>query len=328
MVARMMIGSNVFAAKGQLSLSMKMNLLVRGSGIAVNDCLLCHGWNGSDPVATTIMTIDPSNGTIRGVRFDMRGVGPLVKLKAKELWSTVKEDIDVMLKLNDLSTLPWLTMGEARNQTSWVDSKDMEVVAAHPERGLLSWAALEEMGAGGFSARFTVLPIAATKVLLYGGIIPMSKEELTEKTGELNLDLGSPFIPTIALKLGFRNRKLQNSLTLDLIPAEKPDDKVGLGTFPIFESVGTVSPKFPESEDVAEQLSLLLRRLPPTNNVNITRLRTLLQSPSFPTSTTGTVAYEWPEFVRGEALDSAASRGAAVSGLCLFILCSSVTRTA
>ena len=152
------------------------------------------------------------------------------------------------------------------------------------------------------------------KVFLYGGIIPMSKENLLARLREAEVESSSPAIPTVALKLWFSKGKLQNALPLDLIPTERPEEKVGFGTFPLLESIGNMTPKFPESDEIGEQLNRLLRGVNPTNNVNPARLRTLLQT-TITTNPTGPISYEWPEFVRGQAED--VSRGTTATGLCL-----------
>ena len=107
----------------------------------------------------------------------------------------------------------------------------------------------------------------------------------------------SPHIPTIALKLHCNRGKLQNGLPMDLMPSEQLDDKVGLGVFPLLESIGSMTPKFPEHDLVGVELSKLLRQTNPTNNVKPGRLNSLLQSASFPLTLTGTISFEWPEFV-------------------------------
>ena len=154
----------------------------------------------------------------------------------------------------------------------------------------------------------------------------MHKDDLESKLNDVDLAMDSPYIPTLVMKLGFRGGKLQNSLPLDLLPAEKADDKIGFGTLPLLESLGSVLPKFPETEDMGEQLSALLRRLHPTNNHNPTRLRSILQSSSFPTMTTGSVTYEWPEYARLESGHEASGQGTSHSGLYLLVSSFSASR--
>ena len=128
----------------------------------------------------------------------------------------------------------------------------------------------------------------------------------------------SQYIPTLAMKLYHAGGRLQNALPVDLLPQEKPDDKIGLGIFPLLESVGSGTTKFPTHDAIAVELNNLLRRQHPTNNVNLGRLNHMLQDDVLPSSTTGTVRFDWPEFVPEEAGAEARAGGPQrVSGLCL-----------
>ena len=117
------------------------------------------------------------------------------------------------------------------------------------------------------------------------------------------------------MKLNFAKGKLQNALPLDLVPAERPEDRVGLGVLPILESIGSASPVFPEHDDIAEQLSNLLRKTAPTNNVNVARMRVMLQTASFSQTPTGPITYEWPEYVRQLGESSQSSQATGMSSL-------------
>ena len=70
-----------------------------------------------NPVITTVFTTDIESGMIRGVRYETRGQGPVLKFPASELWQT-EENVTVTLKLPDLSILTWQTEGEYKNQTT------------------------------------------------------------------------------------------------------------------------------------------------------------------------------------------------------------------
>ena len=77
---------------------------------------------------------------------------------------------------------------------------------------------------------------------------------------------------------------------------EEEREGVGMGTLPLIESVGSSAPNFPDSEELADQLSRLMRQLNATNNVNTGRFRTLMQGDTFPQGTSGKLVFEWPEF--------------------------------
>ena len=309
MVGRQIIASSVFASKGKLSVPLMRSLMVRGGGLLVNDCLQRFGWSGRDPVATTIITTDTDSGTIRGVRYETRGQGPEVKFAASELWET-QEDINVTIKINDLSILDWLPEGEYRNQTNWMDCEDVLVNFEHGERGRLTLEDLETLGIGNFCMRFTLLPMKVDKAMLYGGIVPFSRDQLREKVEDMGAELTSPNIPTIAMKLGVNKGVHQNGLLLTLSPSEDPEDKVGMGHYPILESIGSTAPVFPDPDDVAKQLNRMLRNNHATNNVNGSRLKTILQADTLPSSVTGQIRFEWPEYTGNRPMTTATQRNA------------------
>ena len=112
MVAKQTIVSPLFNTRTRLSQVMLRSLLVRGSGIQVDDSLRRFGWDGAQAAATTVMTIDEDSGTVSGVRLEMRGKGPEVKFKAKDLWIDAEVDIMVTLQFDDLSKVTWITGGQ------------------------------------------------------------------------------------------------------------------------------------------------------------------------------------------------------------------------
>ena len=140
------------------------------------------------------------------------------------------------------------------------------------------------------------MPIQVDKAVLYGGILPMTKTELEEKVRAADLEMCSPFIPTLALKLWYAKNSPQNGFPISLLPTEKTDDACGFGHFPLLEGVGSLEPKLPESEEVEEQLCLYLKNVTGTNNVSPNRLESLLEPGTFPTTVTGQVIYSWPDY--------------------------------
>ena len=172
------------------------------------------------------------------------------------------------VKIVEMAVARWRTEGEGRNQCCWMDSSNLEVTFKMSDgRELVSQAELEGANIGGFCVRLTLLPIAVDQLALYGGIVPVDKDELEEKVREAGLDMGSPLIPTVALKLRVTNNKPQNSFPVAFLPTEGANDKVGFGHLPLVETVGSTSPKLPETEDLEEQLCRFLRDMTPTNNV-------------------------------------------------------------
>ena len=209
MVNKQVISSPFFSSRNRISPVLLRSLLVRGRGIQVDDLLRRFGWNGASAAATPVLTLDPDSGKITGARFETRGKGPEeVKFRASELWGNVPEDALVTLKFPDLSKLEWREVGTTRNQSHWLDSDDVEVSYTRGNGERLDVA--EEATIGNFAVRFTLLPVKVDRVVLYGSIVPISKEALKEKVEELDMDLNSHLIPTIALKLFYAKGKLQN----------------------------------------------------------------------------------------------------------------------
>ena len=159
-----------------------------------------------------------------------------------------------------------------------------------------------------------MMPTNASKMALYGGIVPMTKDDLKRRVEECGSDLDSSLVPTIALKLGFLRGKPQNGCIVDFMPAERPEDKVGLGVLPLLEAIGSTSPCLPEHEDVEEQLCLLLRKIVATNNVNKQRLESLLVPGSFPSSSTGIIRFMWPE-CQGPVAGGSGNQARSTAGL-------------
>ena len=293
-------------------------LMVRGGGIQVNDTLERMGWNGNTGVVTTVMSVDDSSGVVRGVRFETRGTGPEVKFKARDLWSNTDCDVSVTIKLNDLSRLTWLTEGERRNQTEWMDSSVVLFEAIHPETGPMSSEEMTEANLGGFCLRFTLLPVKVDKMFLYGSIVPLSKESLLELLQERDVRHNSPLIPTIAMKLFVTKGKFQNGFPLDFLPVEGESESVGLGHLPLLECVGSGSPTLPKHEDVAAQLSRVLKNLNSTNNTNPQKVRSLLEPGAvWPLVTTGNISYEWPD--NNHERDRIGSVASNVTGPCPYV---------
>ena len=134
MVNKQTIVSDLFKGKGKLSKSMKRNLMIRGSGVQVDDTLQRYGWEGEEPAVTTVITLEAETGNIRGIKYETRGKGPTITFKARELWPEANERISVNLKIDNLSKLKWSTEGMMRNQTAWLGKEDLTFEAVQRGR--------------------------------------------------------------------------------------------------------------------------------------------------------------------------------------------------
>ena len=280
--------------------------MIRGSGIHVDDALRRFGWNGEAAAGTVIITTNAESGSVSGVRFVTRGKGPEVTFKAKDLWKNADKDATVTIKFPDLSKVSW-GMEANRNQSSWMDSNELDMVVKVQDGRVLEGAEdLQEKNIGDCCVRLTLIPIAVDKLALYGGIVPLGKEELTEKVLESGMEMNSTLIPTIAMKLWFSRGIPQNGFPVVFLPSERASDKVGLGHLPLFETVGNTDPHLPEHNEVEEELCSFLRDVAPTNNVAPDRLVSMIEPDSFPSRASGHISFWWPEF-RGPLTDTRGS---------------------
>ena len=117
MVGRQTIVAATLKGKGKLSRTMMRNLLVRGSGLQVDDTLQRYGWSGESPVATSVITLEETSGAIRGIRYETRGQGPVIAFKARELWPGADKRVTIAINFNDLSRLVWATEGDMRSSS-------------------------------------------------------------------------------------------------------------------------------------------------------------------------------------------------------------------
>ena len=305
-MARQTIVSSLLAKRKKLSQANMRNLMVRGGGIQIDDTLSRHGWQAPEPVLSTVITSHPDSGAIIGARYETRGsLSNVIKFKAEELWEGALKGASVCITFDDLSVVEWNTTGSIRNQSKWLDGSELKVsITKDDGTDIVTQDDREESNIGGLCVRFTVHIFSIDKAILNAGISPQSKQELEVKLRGLDKEMSSPFIPTIALKLAVVKAKPQNGLVIKFGPSEEPGDKFGLGHLPLLEVIGAGQPTLPDHDLVEEEMIELLRGLAATNNVVATRLPTLFSEATFPTSTSGSIAMEWPAYrgpVVGEA---------------------------
>lgn len=296
---RQTIASSLFLKRGPLTKSILSSLHIRGSGVQVDDALLRKGWDGEQPAATSVITVDPSTAKIRGIRYETRGaISHEVKIKATDLWADAKEGIDVIILFNNLSVIKWVTEGDHRNLSYWIEDKDLNVTLWKGET-MMQEAEKEVNGIGSFVVRFIILPGAVDASVLYAGAVPCTKAELEEKLKEIDKTVNSPVIPTVALKLFKKSGKLNNGHPLKLLPSEQPSEGFGLGHIPLLEVIGAGRPTFPGHDEIEEEMTLFLRATIATNNSTLrpTALQGLFASPeTFPKFASGTIPKDWPEY--------------------------------
>ena len=165
-----------------MSQTLMRSLLIRGSGIQIDDTLRRYGWNGSTPVVSTVLSTEGETGRIKGVRYESRGKGPEIKFSAADLWDGANAEVTVAVTFDDLSKVEWKAEGEFRNQSQWMDESALKVNYTKTTGEGLDIDELDAAGVDGFAIRLTLLPTNVNKLALYGGIVPMSKEELRKKT--------------------------------------------------------------------------------------------------------------------------------------------------
>ena len=283
------------------------SLVVRGGGILVDDSLARRGWQGSDPVITTLLTCNIESGAVLGARYETRGALKDMVFKAEELWPGALKGATVTIRFEDLSCVDWNPEGDNRNQSQWLDGADMNVKIAKEDGTIIeSQDQKDDAHVGDLCMRFTVYPFTIDKAILNAGISPLGKEPLKAKLEGMGKTLSSPLIPTVAVKLAVVKGKAQNGLAIVLAPTEGPGDKYGLGHLPLLEFIGAGQPVLPDHDKLEEEMVALLRSTAATNNVSLTRLQAVYTDASFPTSTTGAIPMEWPAY-RGAVAEAAAA---------------------
>ena len=313
-MVRMVIASELFKQRGPLNKATLNSLHVRGGGVQVDDALGRWGWNGTAPVVTSVITIDHATAVVRGTRFETRGgLEHPVKIKASELWPGATEGVEIHLRFSNLGIIDWVTQGDFRNVSHWLEDKDVDHDIIKDNTAIPD-DEKEENGIFGFALRFTILPADAEKSLLYASILPYSKAELGEKLQEVNKTLDSPVIPTLALKLFKSGAKTTNAHAIALLPKERPGDRFGLGHLPLLEVVGDGRPNFPHHDEVEKELASFLRATVGTNNTSLPRLEGLFASPEvFPKFASGTIPRDWPDY-RGPLQEEEPEVAGAASG--------------
>ena len=165
-MVRMLVASQLFQQRGPLSRAVLSSLHIRGSGVQVDDALMRWRWDGVEPAVTTVITVDPGTAMVKGSRYETRGSLPhVVKIKASELWAGAKEGIEVHIKFSNLGIIKWTTEGEVRNLSHWIEDKDLEVTLMKGEAVVEKTD--KDNNIGDFVVRFTILPAAVDRSLLY-----------------------------------------------------------------------------------------------------------------------------------------------------------------
>ena len=173
------------------------NLIIRRSDALVNDALRkTANWIDSNPVIRSVSAIDEVSGTVQSFRLTTSGVlGPGVKFKAHKLRAEGKATAEVVKDQNTLN------------------SKEIK------------WACKGDHGIGDFAVRFTVIPNAFDKSLLFAGLLPLSKADIKVKLDNINKQLTDPMIPTLRPKIHKSTTKKVHVIPqpISLLPTEAQD---------------------------------------------------------------------------------------------------------
>ena len=186
-----------------------------------------------------------------------------------------------VIAFSNLGILNWNTVGDCRNQTTWVDGSNVPITFRRADGSSIGTdEEIKAAGIGGFAVRFTAIPIAVDKVALNAGIVPYSKEMLDKKVADLGSTLSSPHCPTIAMKLLSLGGRSRNAIPVNLQPTEKETDRVGMGHLPLIKCIGAGNIQFPDGNRVEQEMTVFLSSVYPTNNVNVSRLEDLYNNPA------------------------------------------------
>jgi len=248
------------------------SLLVRGGGVQISDALQRHRWDGIQPFATTVLTVEPMSGAVRGSRFETRGALGDITFNARDLFLEADPLAVVTLTFKDLGILTWLSTGETRNQTCWVDSREMRVTVIKGSTVMTTDKEITDLGVLGFCGRFTLLHGAVNRMVLYLGLAPWSKEEHRAKVEAQGTTTSSLNCPTVAIPLFSKAGKMWHGCPISFGPDELPSDVVGLGHLGLMEIVGAGRITFPSSDEYEKELCTLLTKMTCTKNVNVARI--------------------------------------------------------
>ena len=299
------IASTLFNKRSKMSRRTMGQLTVRGAGNMVNDALCRFGWEGEDPVVTTILTVDIRSGAIRGSRYETRGNLGSVTFGAKELWPEAEAGFTVTIKFTDLSNIVWPSEGDSRNQSAWIPDEDLDISYKKSDG---TAAAAGDGGMGNLALRFTLQPMAVDSFQLFAGLVPFSKAELRTKLGARGLDISTPLASTIAIKLYSVRGKVANGRPVLLLPQEQKDEGLGLGHLPLLEMIGAGTLTFPDHDRLELESVELLCHINPKNNVTLARLEELYSEDGFPAIPTGKIPFKWPAY-RGPVDQGTANTG-------------------
>ena len=285
------IHSPRFLIRGKMTPVLFNRLLVRGGGVHVSDALRRHQWDGQQPYATTIITVDPTSGAIRGARWETRGNLGSVSFNAKDLFAGADPACTITLDFPDLGVLTWISEGDTRNQSTWMDSSEWTTIIRKGEDVLSTEEEVTAAGVSKFCGRFTImLGDQIDKCVIYFGAVPWSKADLIAKVETLGASVSSPNCPTIAVRLLSKAGKMWHGCPITMGPTESDSEKVGLGHLGLLEMIGAGPGTFPSGDDYEEELTTLLRRVAVTNNVALSRIEALYARPE-----TFTVALRLPK---------------------------------
>ena len=91
MAGDLVIKDKIFDRRGIVSPDTWSKLSIRGGGSHIDDALKKWGWNGSDPVAVPVISVEPRSKKILGSRWELRGLISKRGLKASSIWPDIED---------------------------------------------------------------------------------------------------------------------------------------------------------------------------------------------------------------------------------------------
>ena len=261
------------------------------------------------PVITSLVTVLPASGRIKGSRLVTRG--PLFKankVPASVFWGDLQGEYVVSFTIQG-DTLDFTNPG-AKNFSHWQDLRDLH--------SFILWKGNEPVSPeeansidpikNGALFRVMVVPWTSTHMAIRLFVAPTTADNMATVAEKWNMEPDSADFPAVDItsKLG------QEPALVEYLPQENPGHEYGMGLFPILEMQGTDEDQdgFPSSHAVHVEFVKLMWDMLPANPVKMDEFPATLAKTDCP-ATKESLSFKWPS--AGKAV-SKTSRTARRSG--------------
>ena len=284
-----MIAASVFSGRKDPTTTMLNRLVVKGGNQQLKTFLDSSKYEGDEPVALPVFTLDTDTPKIKGARWYLQGkMSREVGFFTKDLFEGKTGKI--FIKIDDLRIFAFPTNSTDSNVSAWIDSEALQVRWIEDKESITREEA-EEDEIANFSVRACLQPETSNTALLWLAIVPLGKDDLIKKRPA---DYNTRKCPQIHLGIGPRSNPGQRSLSIRLAVAEGKREHCGYGIFPALESLSSDAALLPPAKDIREALHLHMRQAKGFNTKTATTITAALDQDSATTTTREPVRV-WPE---------------------------------